>query len=45
MGRESGIATDMPPYALIFTIRNGKVIRWRACPSQQAALEAVGLSE
>ena len=44
-GRESGIATVMPPYGLVFTIRDGKVVRWRSYPSQESALEAVGLRE
>jgi ketosteroid isomerase-like protein len=44
-GRHSGIATEMPPYGLVFTIRDGKVVRWRSYPDQQSALEAAGLSE
>jgi ketosteroid isomerase-like protein len=44
-GRRSGIATDVPPYALVFTIRDGRVIRVCAYPDQQSALEAVGLRE
>jgi ketosteroid isomerase-like protein len=44
-GRRSGIATDMPPYGLVFTIRNGKVVRWRAFSDEQSALKAAGLSE
>jgi ketosteroid isomerase-like protein len=44
-GRESGIVTVMPPYGLVFTIRDGNVVRWRLYPSQESALEAVGLSE
>jgi len=44
-GRRSGIVTDMPPYGLVFTIRNGKVVRWRAFSDEHAALKAVGLSE
>jgi ketosteroid isomerase-like protein len=42
-GRHSGISIEMPPYAMVFTIRGGKVVRWRAYPDQQSALEAVGL--
>jgi ketosteroid isomerase-like protein len=42
-GRHSGIETDMPPYALVFTINNGKVVRWRSFPDQRSALKAVGL--
>jgi ketosteroid isomerase-like protein len=44
-GRRSGIATDIPPYGLVFTIRNGKVLRWRIYPEQQSALEAAGIRE
>ena len=44
-GRHSGIATEMPPYGLVFTIRDGKVVRWRSYPDQQSALEAAGLRE
>jgi ketosteroid isomerase-like protein len=44
-GRRSGIVTDMAPYGLVFTIRNGKVVRWRAFSDKQSALEAAGLSE
>lgn len=44
-GRQSGIETRVPPYGLVFTFRNGKVIRWCAYPDQESALEAVGLSE
>jgi ketosteroid isomerase-like protein len=44
-GRHSGIATEMPPYGLVFTIRDGKVVRWRSYPDQRSALEAAGLRE
>ena len=43
-GRHSGIETVMPPYGLVFTIRNGKVVRWRGFSGQEAALKAAGLS-
>jgi ketosteroid isomerase-like protein len=42
-GRLSGIDTEIPPYALVFTIRDGKVVRWKNYMDQAAALEAVGL--
>ena len=42
-GRASGIATDIAPYALVFTIRDGKVVRWRAFADARSALEAAGL--
>jgi ketosteroid isomerase-like protein len=44
-GRGSGIQVDAPPYALAFTFRNGKVVRWVLYPTQAEALEAAGLSE
>jgi ketosteroid isomerase-like protein len=44
-GRHSGIVTEVQPYGLVFTIRDGKVVRWRAYPDQDSALEAAGLSE
>ena len=44
-GRHSGIATEMPPYGMVFTIRGGKVVRWRGYPDQESALEAAGLAD
>jgi ketosteroid isomerase-like protein len=44
-GRHSGIETPFPPYALVFTFHEGKVIRWKSYPDQGSALEAAGLSE
>ena len=44
-GRHSGIETQVPPYGLVFSFRDGKVVRWCAYPDQQAALEAAGLLE
>jgi ketosteroid isomerase-like protein len=44
-GRHSGIATEMPPYGLVFTVRGGKVVRWRSFADQEQALKAAGLSE
>ncbi len=43
-GRSTGIWTDLPPYAQVFTLREGKLVRWRTFPDQESALEAVGLS-
>jgi ketosteroid isomerase-like protein len=43
-GRRSGIAVEFPPYAIIFTMRDGKVIRWAWFPDRAEALEAAGLS-
>lgn len=42
-GRHSGIKTELPPYAQVFTLRDGVLMRWRTFPTQEAALEAVGL--
>ena len=42
-GRQSGIATEIPPYGIVFTIRSGKVVRWRTYPDHASALEAAGL--
>ncbi len=44
-GRHSGVAVAIPPYGMVFTLRNGKVIRWRGYPDQESALEAAGLRE
>jgi ketosteroid isomerase-like protein len=44
-GRHSGIETRVPPYGLVFTLRDGKVVRWCAYPGQRSALEAAGLRE
>ena len=42
-GRHSGIPTEIPTYALVFTFRDGKVIRWRTFPDPADALRAAGL--
>src|SRR6478672_6294166 len=44
-GRYTGIVTELPPYALVWTVRDGKVVRFRAFPNQDEALKAVGLAE
>jgi ketosteroid isomerase-like protein len=44
-GRESGIETSFPDYGIVFTVRNGKVVRWCGYPNVPDALEAVGLTE
>src|SRR5689334_17068624 len=41
-GRLSGIDTQIPPYALVFTLRDGKVVRWKNYPDRQKALADVG---
>lgn len=43
-GKRSGIAVDMETYSL-WTLRDGKVIRWEGFASEAEALAAVGLSE
>ncbi|HSB54627.1 MAG TPA: nuclear transport factor 2 family protein, partial [Gemmatimonadales bacterium] len=43
-GRHSGIETEIPPYGIVFSFRDGKVVRWCGYPDQAAALEAAGLS-
>jgi ketosteroid isomerase-like protein len=42
-GRHTGICTELPPYAQVFTMRDGKLLRWRTFPDQMSALKAVGL--
>jgi ketosteroid isomerase-like protein len=44
-GRHSAIETEVPSYGLVFSFRNGKVVRWCAYPNQESALEAAGLQE
>jgi ketosteroid isomerase-like protein len=44
-GRHTGICTELPPYAQVFTVRAGKLVRWRTFPDQESALKAVGLEE
>lgn len=44
-GRHSGIEVEVEPYALVFTLRDRKVIRWAFHSDQGEAIEAAGLSE
>jgi ketosteroid isomerase-like protein len=44
-GRHSGIGTEVPPFGMVFTIRDGKVVRVCTYPDQESALEAAGLRE
>jgi ketosteroid isomerase-like protein len=44
-GRHTGIVTEVPPFAMAYTFRNGKVVRVRVFPDQEKALGAVGLAE
>ena len=41
-GRHTRICTELPPYAQVFTIRDGVLVRWRTFPDQESALHAVG---
>jgi ketosteroid isomerase-like protein len=43
-GRHTGICTELPPYAQGFTVREGKVVRWRTFPNQESAMAVVSLS-
>ena len=43
-GRHSGIEIEMPPYAIVFTVRDGKVVRWRSFPDQGSGLDAAGVT-
>jgi len=43
-GRHSGLETEFPPYGLVFTVKAGKVTRWRAYPTQEEALAAAGIA-
>jgi ketosteroid isomerase-like protein len=44
-GRHSGIGTEVPPFGMVFTIRDGKVVRVCTYPDQESALQAAGLQE
>jgi ketosteroid isomerase-like protein len=44
-GRSTGIEAEMPDYSMVFTLRDGKVVRWRLFPDYRSGLEAAGLSE
>ena len=43
-GRHTGIEVEIEPYAIVFTFREDKVVRWRRYNDQASALEAAGLS-
>jgi ketosteroid isomerase-like protein len=43
-GKRSGIAVDMETFS-VWTLRDGKVVRWEGYASENEALEAAGLSE
>ena len=42
-GRHTGICTELPPYAQVFTLREGKLRALAHFPDQESALKAVGL--
>jgi ketosteroid isomerase-like protein len=42
-GRHTGIVTELPSYAMVFTLRDGILVRWRTFADQESALDAVGL--
>jgi ketosteroid isomerase-like protein len=44
-GRHSGVETEVPPYAWLYTVQDGKVVRATFYGDHQSALEAAGLSE
>jgi hypothetical protein len=44
-GRHSGIRTELPPYAQVFTLRAGRLVRRRTSPDQASALAAVRLAD
>jgi hypothetical protein len=41
----TGICTELPPYARVFTVRGGMLVRWRTFPGQAEAVKAAGLEE
>jgi hypothetical protein len=44
-GRHTGIASEFPSMAMVFTFCGGKVVRVCTYTDQHGALEAAGLSE
>ena len=44
-GKMSGVEVDMPPWAQVWTLRDGKVVRMRIYPEHADALEVAGLRE
>jgi ketosteroid isomerase-like protein len=44
-GRASGIEFEFPPYAQVWTLREGKIVGMKLYWNRQQALEAVGLRE
>jgi ketosteroid isomerase-like protein len=44
-GRESGVEFEFPPYAGVWTLRGGKIVRMKVYWDREEALKAVGLRE
>jgi ketosteroid isomerase-like protein len=44
-GRHSGICTELPPWAMVFTFRGRELVRWRTFPNHESALLALGLAD
>jgi ketosteroid isomerase-like protein len=44
-GRQSGVETEFPPYAWVYTVRDGRVVKGRFYPDHESALQAHGLAE
>jgi ketosteroid isomerase-like protein len=44
-GRHSDVETEGPPYAWLYTVVDGKVVRGRFFPDHRSALQAAGLEE
>ena len=44
-GRRSGIDFESPPYAQVWTLREGKIVRMKVYAARGEALKAAGLSE
>lgn len=42
-GRATGIQFELPPYAQVWTLRDGKIVRMKFYWDREEALEAVGL--
>ena len=45
LGRHSGVPTEVPPFGMVFTFREAKIVRMRQFPDRETALAAAGLGE
>jgi ketosteroid isomerase-like protein len=43
-GRQGGVETEFPPYAWIYTVRDGRVVKGCFYPTHEEALHALGLA-